>query len=133
MPPSAPTFYVDESIYSKLLVARLIAAGTHVERVGDAVPFGSHDDVWLAIVGQNGWVALMRDKRIRYRTLERRALILNRVGAFAFDGGQATAEATANRIVELLPKMSAIALSESRPFLFTFSLNGPISRVKLSR
>jgi hypothetical protein len=74
----------------------------------------------------------MRDKRIRYRTLERRALMANRVGAFAFNGGQATAEATANRIVELLPKMSAIAASESKPFLFAFGLHGPIVRVRLS-
>lgn len=132
MPRSALTFYIDESIYSKLLVARLIAAGASIERVGVAVPFGSHDDAWLPVVGRNGWTALMRDKRIRYRPLERRALTLNGVGAFVFNGGQATAETTANRLIELLPKMSAIATSESRPFLFTFGLHGSIARVKLS-
>lgn len=32
------------------------------------------DDVWLTHVGQLGWVAVFRDKRIRYRPAERDAL-----------------------------------------------------------
>jgi len=55
VPPSAPTFYVDESIDSKLLVADLVSAGVAIQRVGVAVPFGSPDEVWLEMAGKNGW------------------------------------------------------------------------------
>ena len=131
MPPSGPTFYVDESIYSKLVVAALKAAGARVEQVGVAVPFGSPDETWLEAAGKNGWIALTRDKRIRYRRLETQSLVLHGVCAFTFSGGNATAQATSDRLVELLPKFRAIAVSESKPFLYTFGLVGPLSRVKL--
>lgn len=36
---------------------------------------GMADEDWLPIVGENGWVVLMRDKRIRYRKPERDRLM----------------------------------------------------------
>ena len=131
MPRSGPTFYGDESIYSTLLVAALKSAGAAIEQVGAAVPFGSMDETWLAAAGTNGWIALTRDKRIRYRKLETLSLVRYGVGAFTFTGGNATARATSDRLIDLLPRMSAIAVSEPKPFLYTFGLNGPLSRVKL--
>lgn len=131
MPPSGPTFYVDESIYSKVLIASLVAGGATVERAGVAVPFGSDDETWLEVVGKMGWIALTRDKRIRYRTLEKQALVLHGVGAFTFNGGNATAQTTAVRVLDLLPRMTEIAVSESRPFLYTFGTHGSLARVRL--
>ncbi len=40
------------------------------------------DEDWLPVVGANGWVVLMRDKRIRYRRPERERLM--QYGAKAF-------------------------------------------------
>lgn len=132
-PPNETVFYLDESIFSYALLSAVQGAGIRVERVGVAVPRGTDDDTWLEVVGKNGWVALTRDQRIRYRTLERRALIRHGVGSFTFTGGQATGAQTAQRVLELLPRFTAIAKSELRPFLFTFGLNGPLARVKLIR
>jgi len=73
----------------------------------------------------------MRDKRIRYRKLEKQSLVFHSVGASTFTGGNATAKTTSERLVDLLPKMTAIAGSELRPFLYTFGLSGALSRVKL--
>jgi hypothetical protein len=125
------TVYVDESIYSKELVASLENAGVSVRRVGLDVPFGAKDHQWLAVVGKNGWVPIMRDQRIRYRKLEKETLKAHAVGAFVFTGGQATASQTAAAVLERLEKMRAIATSEHRPFLYTFGLFGPLARVKI--
>lgn len=124
-------FYVDESIYSKLLVAELRRAGEIVHHVGVDVPFGADDQEWLAAVGAHQWIAITRDQRIRYRKLEKEALKAAGVGAFTFTGGQATALETATAILSRLEKMRAIARSEPRPFLYTFGLYGPLSRVTL--
>jgi hypothetical protein len=128
--PSAPV-YVDESIYSKALIQALVDGDARVERVGVAVPFGSKDEVWLEKCGQNGWIALTRDQRIRYRQLEKDALKQFGVGAFTFTGGQATARQTATRIVVLLPILTRLALIQTRPFLYSFGLVGPVARVRL--
>jgi hypothetical protein len=126
-------FYLDQCIYSKLLVDRMRAAGARVEHAGGAFPFGTPDEVYLTGCGENGWLVLTRDKRIRHRTLEKQALRAAGVGVFAFTAGQATAEETALVIVPLLKKMVNISVSEPKPFLYTFGFAGLLSRVPTRR
>ena len=70
-------------------------AGANVRRVGPDIQKGSTDEEWLEIVGKNNWIALMRDQKIRRRRLETEALKTHGVAAFAFTGGQETAQQTA--------------------------------------
>jgi len=131
LPKAAPTFYVDESIFSNALVADLSVAGIVFDRVGVTVPFGAPDDVWLAHCGKHSYVALTRDQRIRYRRLEKQALIDHGVACFTFTHGQATATQCAARIAALAQKMVAIAASQPRPFLYTFGLYAGLAKVTL--
>ena len=130
-PEPAPTFYVDESIFSNALVAELAAAGIVFDRVGTTVPFGAPDDVWLSHCGRHSYVALTRDQRIRYRPLEKQAPIDYGVACFTFKHGQATAIQCAARIITLAPMMVAIAASQPRPFLYTFGLTAGLAKVTL--
>lgn len=106
-------------------------AGASVKRVGVDVPFGSDDEVWLRLAGQNGWIVLMRDQRVRRRRLEREALKIYGVAAFAFTGGQETAAQTAQTICPLLIKFANMYVSEPKPFLYTFGVSGALSRARL--
>lgn len=107
------------------------AAGARVEHARGAVRAGASDEEWLTIVGERRWIAVMRDQRIRWRRLEREALKMSGVGAFVFTGGQATARDTADTIVLKLPKLAAIACSERRPFLYSMSRGGTLSKIPL--
>lgn len=124
-------FYLDESIYSRVLAFAMEAAGANVRRVGPDIPRGSADEVWLEIVGKNNWIALMRDQRIHRRRLETEALKIYGVAAFAFTGGQETAQQTAQTICPLLIKFANMNISEPKPFLYTFGVSGSLSKVKL--
>lgn len=126
-----PTLYVDESIFSNVLIAALTAAGIPFDRVGQAVPFGATDEEWLSHCGRNRLVALTRDQRIRYRALEKQALVDHGVGCFTFTQGQATATDCATRIITLAPRILIIAESQPRPFLYTFGLFSPLAKVRL--
>ena len=83
-------FYLEESIYSRVLDSAMEKAGPNVRRVGPDIPRGSPDEVWLEMVGKNDWIALMRDQKTRRRRLETEALKVHGVAAFAFTGGQET-------------------------------------------
>ena len=122
MTPLSPVYYIDESIYSKVLIQKLLDIGVQIEHVGVAVPFGSPDEDWLRLCGENGWLVLTRDQRIRYRKLERDTLKEFGVGAFTFVGGQATGPQMATCISSLIPRMNRKSLSDSRPFLYTLYL-----------
>lgn len=120
-------------MHSKALIARMVATGARVESAGIAFPRGTADEDWLTACGERRWVVLTRDKHIRKRALEREALEAHGVGAFAFTGGQATGAETADAVYRLLSKMVNIAISEPRPFLYTFGLTTSLSLVPLRR
>jgi hypothetical protein len=84
--PDAPTFYIDESIASKILIKALRDRGEIVQCVGEIIPRGSPDEGWLRICGENRWIVLTRDKKMRYKKLERDSLIEFEAGAFNFSG-----------------------------------------------
>lgn len=130
-PEPTPTFYVDESIFSNVLIVELTAAGIPFDRVGLTVPFGASDEEWLSHCGKNRLVALTRDQRIRYRALEKQALVDHGVACFTFTQGQATAADCAARIVTLMPGMVRISNTQPRPFLYTFGLFNPLAKVTL--
>jgi hypothetical protein len=109
----------------------MVDLGARVERAGDAFPFGAQDTVWLAGCGQRGWVALTRDRNIRRRALERRAIRESGAAVFVFIGGEATAAETADTVARLLRRFANIAASEPRPFIRSFGLGNAIGRVTL--
>jgi hypothetical protein len=124
-------FYLDESIYSRVLATAIHAAGAQVRTPADVAGLGAADEQWLRSVSKPGWLVLMRDQRVRYRELEKNALTEAGVGAFVFTGGQATAADTAEIICRLLAKFAKIGRSERKPFLYSFGIGGSLSRIKL--
>lgn len=124
-------FYLDESIYSRNLYLALESVSASVCRPGIDIPFGTPDADWLRTAGEKKWIVLMRDQRVRHRPLEMEALRAARVGAFVLTAGQATAAETASVITQKLTKILNISNSERKPFLYTISITGAISRVRI--
>lgn len=117
-PPEPLVFFVDESLDSLTVVEALRAAGTTVERLNEHFSKGTADEIWLAHAGNKGWVVLTRDKRIRYRQLERLALKEARVRAFVFTGGNVTVKDTASILVKALRRIETICRANAGPFIY---------------
>lgn len=45
------------------------------------------DEEWLSLAGKSGWIVHMKDKRIRYRAVEKNALVSAEVRAFCLTNG----------------------------------------------
>lgn len=118
------TFFVDESLDSLSVVNALREAGASVVRLTDRFPRGTPDDVWLAEAGRNHWVVLTRDKRIRYRQLERLALQAAKVRAFVFTGGNVTGKDTGIILANALGRMERIARADLGPFIYHLGISG---------
>lgn len=123
-PPERLTLYLDESLDSETLVAALGTAGTQVVRGSRCFPRGTPDEVWLAECGRQGWIVLTRDKRIRYRVLERAALRDAGVRAFVFTGGNVGLNETAKILLGALPRIATICRREKPPFIFHIGAGG---------
>src|SRR5438132_3278214 len=78
-------------------------------------------------VGERGWIVLTRDKRIRYRSQERTALIQARVRAFVLSGGNLSAPAMAEACVQALPAMRRFVARYEAPFIACVTQTGSVS------
>ncbi|OFZ89700.1 MAG: hypothetical protein A2V78_08355 [Betaproteobacteria bacterium RBG_16_64_18] len=93
-------------------------AGAAVERLTQHFPKGTPDEVWLTEAGRKAWVVLTRDKRIRYRYLERLALKTARVRAFVFTGGNVTGSETGAILAGALSRIGRICRTDPGPFIY---------------
>lgn len=117
-PPKRLVLFLDESLDSLTVVETLREAGAVVERHADHFDKGTPNETWLAHAGTHGWVVLTRDKRIRYRQLERLALTAAQVRAFVFTGGNVTVKDTAAILVKALPRIRKTCAAQAGPFIY---------------
>lgn len=81
------------------------------------------DSEWLQLCGERGWLALMKDDRIRYVGAERHALVMYRVRAAVITNANLPATAMAERIIRALTDLAEICDTREGPFLFALQKN----------
>ncbi len=81
------------------------------------------------MVGRERWVVLTKDRRIRYRNLERRALMQAGVAAFILTAGDLTGEEMAGVFVAALPTMKRFLAMHDPPFIAAITRGGRASLI----
>ena len=125
--PEPPVFFLDRSLGKTLIATALRQAGALVHIHEDHFPQNAKDEDWLAQVGNNGWVVLTKDRRIRYRELELTALLNAGVGAFILTAGNLKGEEMARIFVKALPAMNKFLTKHDRPFIANLTSSGSVS------
>ena len=121
------TFFVDRSLGRQLVANALRLAGESVEIHDDHFAPDAPDDVWLTAVGQRGWIALTKDKAIRFRKNERAAVQSANARLFVLTAGNITGAECAAAIVAALPAIRKLVFKASPPFIATVSRAGNVS------
>jgi PIN like domain len=121
-PDELPDLFIDRSLGRIKVPALLRAEGlrliTLAEHYGIPADEEVADEDWLELCGERGWLALMKDDRIRYLSVERRALVENWVRAAVITNANLSAEEMARRIIRAVPDLSLVCAERSGPFLF---------------
>lgn len=94
----------------------LSAGGLTVERHAEHFVHDTPDELWLASVGQRGWVALTHDSRIRYKPTERAAVMRYGVTLLVIVG-KAPFPELARSFLATLPRIEHFLGSYDPPFL----------------
>jgi len=127
-PPEDFVLYLDENLHNcKPILDVLVQQSIGHERHGDHFAPGTEDAVWLPFVGQNGWILLTKDKRIRFNQLEKLAVRRHRVREFYFSSGNYTGAEMADILSNALPKMRKVCRKYNPPFIASISKSGDIS------
>lgn len=93
----------------------------------DHFPPAAKDEEWLTHAGRNGWIVLTKDHRIRYRNLERTALMSAGVGAFVLTAGDLNGDEMAKIFVKALPAISKFLAKHRKPFIAKITRSGSVS------
>ncbi len=113
----------------KKIAGALRAAGATVEVHDDHFPPDAADETWLRAVGQKGWVVLTKDRNIRYRTREARALSTYGVRAFVLTTGNLSGDEMAAVFQAALAKILRLLSKHRRAFMATITQAGRIRLV----
>jgi hypothetical protein len=95
----------------------LIEAGAVVYLHDDHFEQGVDDEIWLTEVGKRGWIVLTKDKAIRYRAIEREALMNAGIMAFFFMSGNVPFPEMAEIIASAIPKIRKFIGKYQAPFI----------------
>lgn len=117
-PPELLTFFVDRSLGR--LAGQLLRdqAGANVVLHDDLFQPDALDVDWLREVGSKGWVVLTKDKRIRYRPLERQAVLAANLRVFVLAVSKGlTGEQIGRTLVKNIHRIERLARKEKPPFI----------------
>ena len=127
MPPDSLAIYLDENrCNNKRVLAVLANAGVRVERHLDHFNRGTLVEDWLPLVGKNGWALLTTDKRIRFRTNEKQAVIRYKVRMFYFSKNDLSGEQMASALEKALPEIRKLYSKQPAPFFAAITKTGEV-------
>lgn len=120
-PDGLPDLFLDRSL-GRIQVPRLLRdAGLRLTTLAEhyGVPADERvaDTEWLELAGREGWAVLMKDARIRSRTVEREAVQRLGVRCFCITRQDLTAAQMAERYLAHLDAITA-ACAQPGPFIY---------------
>lgn len=127
MPPDRFTIFLDENhCNNSKILAVLKLAEIPVERHLDHFARGTPDADWLPLVGEKGWASITTDKRIRYRSNEKRAVEKYGVRMFYFSTNEMSGRQMATALERALPAIKRIYLKQKPPYCAAITRSGEV-------
>jgi PIN like domain len=120
-PAELPDLFIDRSL-GRVQVPTLLRAAelrlvTLAEHYGIPADQKVRDAEWLQLVGERGWVALMKDSKVRFNRAEQEAVKRYAVRCFCIPRQDLTARQMADRFLHNMSAMEA-ACREPGPFMY---------------
>ena len=126
-PEGLPDLFLDRSLGRRQVPDLLRGAGLRVHTLAEVygIPADEqvNDTVWLEYAGTVGWPVFMKDEHIRYRPMERSAVVEHRVQAFCLTNGNLRAADMANQFLVVMDEITT-ACRQPGPFLYAVSSSG---------
>ena len=112
-----PILFLDRNLGKHVIADRLRSAGMKVEIHDNHLPLDAPDEDWIALVGRRGWVALTKDKNIRYRTAELASIIRNAARVIVIRAKNATGSDIAELLVKGRRRIARFVAKTPAPFV----------------
>jgi len=126
--PEELIFFLDRSLGKHIVAAALREAGEEVVIHDEQFQQNTPDTEWLTAAGQNGWVVLTKDERIRYRIAELAALRRANARAFVLTARKdLSGPELAGIFVSALPRIRRLVAQQAPPFIAKIARDGTVA------
>lgn len=114
--PNPPALFVDRSLGKNTVPNGLLAAGYEVHTMasvyGEDVAQRLQDPPWIKDAARNGWIILSKDRKLRYRPVEQKAVVAAKAKVFVLAERNLRGEVMLDRF---LRNMARITLRSRHP------------------
>jgi predicted nuclease of predicted toxin-antitoxin system len=133
-PPEHFEFFIDECVAMRQ-VAEVVRDAGHVAHVQGEATFGTGtpDVEWLPKIGERDWILITKDKNIRKREIELRALRQSGVRAFVITAGGLRGEEQARVIREAFPKMLRLLRRHRSSFIARITAESNVELIDVTK
>ena len=107
-------FFVDENLGLNLVLGLRILGYLNIEHVTENFPAGTDDVTWLKYVGENGYVLITRDRKIRHNPKERTALLEHGIVTFFLGGKSPSTQEIVKQLINAWDSMEALAKRQQK-------------------
>lgn len=125
-PHRRTTWFLERSLGSRLVLRALIDAGEVVESHSEHFAQDAADVDWIPVVALKGWVVLAKDLRIRWRPLEKAAVLQSGARMFVFASGNTSGKDMADAFVQALPHLDRFLDEHTGPFIAKVYRDGSV-------
>ncbi len=128
-PPELPTLFLDRNLGKNIVSARLRTEGVAVEVHDDHFAIDAPDEEWIRSVARRGWIAVTRDRNIRYRTHEMNSIRDSAARVIVIRMKAATGEAIAEVLCRSMPRIARFVAATPAPFVVALTSNRALRQI----
>ena len=130
-PQPEPTLFIDRSLGRHIIADRLRADGMTVQVHDDHLPQDAPDEEWIALVGRMSWVAITKDRNVRYRAAELEAIRRHSARVIVIRMKNATGPDIAALLVKGRRRIARFAAKTPPPFVAGIYASGAVKAYEI--
>ena len=123
--------FLDRNLGKHIISDALRSAGHIVHLHDDFLPPDAPDEDWIALVGEKNWIAVTKDKNIKYRTGELQAIKWHYARVFVVRAKDATGKEIAEILNKAYKRIEKFSKTNHPPFVAAINRFGPIKKYDL--
>ncbi|MBZ5598564.1 MAG: hypothetical protein LAN83_09590 [Acidobacteriia bacterium] len=121
-----PIFIDENHCRNKAFLAGLDEAKLKYELHCNYFERGADDIKWIRFAGEQGWLVVTTDDRVRRRALEKRGILRRKVRLFVFTDNNTFGAAMAQRLITAIPEMKTLIARQSPPLMASITKAGNV-------
>jgi len=124
-------FYLDRNLGKHIIADALRCSCVEVEIHDDHLPINAPDEHWIKLVGQRNWIAITKDKNIRYRSAEIEAIKKYNARIIVIQAKNATDSDIAELILKSTQRITRFARKTKAPFIAGIARSGRVTAYRI--